>query len=242
MKRKYRRKYNRRSRKYRNRRTKYGRKSLKRTVRRVVNQMAETKKFLYGIEDFQLYHNLDSIPFIDPWQYILKGNDGKTRIGDRIRNRGISFKIWLSNKLDRPNVTYRVIIGTCPQAINGYTMDGAGISAYIWQQVDAGACGNTTVLKTNKEYGFRIIYDRLVPIQKGISGTASGANKETSRNLRIWIKPKRSGIIQYTDGGNARTRGRWLFFLLCAYDSKGTATTDNIASYAMTMEMFYKDF
>ena len=35
-----------------------------------------------------------------------QGTDEHERVGDEIIGQRINYKIWLSNKLDRPNVTY----------------------------------------------------------------------------------------------------------------------------------------
>lgn len=238
---KYRKKqYKRKPRRYR--RTKYGRKtSLKKTIRRTLNQMAETKKYLQQGENVQLYHNIDNYFMGDPWGTIVKGTDGKTRIGDRIRNRGVSVRLWLSNKADRPNVSYRVMLFTSVQAINATLINASNVSSWLWRQGDGGSLGNGLLLKVQKEYGFRVLYDRTFPVKNPSGGTAAGVNRETHIIKKIFIRPKKSGIIQYSDVGGG-TKGRWLWGMVCAYDSFGTLTTDNIASYAYSYELFYKDF
>lgn len=226
----------------RSRRTKYGRKTnLKKVIRRTINQMSETKTWLQQYENIQLFHNMDNYFISDPWSFIVKGTDGKTRIGDRIRNRGIAIKLWMSNKADRPNLTYRVMLFTSPQAINANLINVVNVSSYLWRQGDGGACGNGLILKVQKEYGFRVLYDRLFPVKNPSGGTSSGSDKECHIVKKLFIRPKRSGIIQYSDVGGG-SKGRWLFGFICAYDSKGTLTSDNVGSYAASIEMFYKDF
>lgn len=202
---------------------------------------------LVAVENTQLYHNIDNPFLLDPWQNVIKGTDGKQRIGDRITSRGIKYKLWLSNKLDRPNVSYRFVIGTIPQAINGTTINQANCINFIWKQADQGACQNVLILTPNKEYGVRIIYDKIMSNKLGFSqqnyrplpGVAGGCESHIVK--KFWLKPKRSAIVQYQDGQN-NTRGRWIFQFVTAYDSYGTLTTDNIASMAWTMHLYWKDF
>lgn len=193
-------------------------------------------------ENVQLYHNVDKPILLDPWSLIIKGTSGSNRIGDRITNRGIKYKFFLTNKWDRPNLSYRVTIGTIPQAVNGNLVTQANLINFLWRQTDFGTLGNTLVLTHNKEYGVRIIYDKTFSNKLGnVIAGASAQGKEHHLVKKYWLRPKRGGMIQYMDN-QTQTRGRWLFATVTPYDSWGTFTTDNVASMAYSCHMYFKDF
>lgn len=51
----------------------------------------------------------------NPLRGLDQGTDEHERVGDEIIGQRINYKIWLSNKLDRPNVTYRIVVYRCPK-------------------------------------------------------------------------------------------------------------------------------
>lgn len=247
MARRYRKKVYRKKTYRRNRRTRYSRtRKIRKIVNRVLNQKSETKNKLIATENAQLYHNVDYPFLIDPWQNISKGTGGSERIGDRITNRGIKYKLWLSNKFDRPNITYRFVIGTIPQSVNGTQITQSNCVQFVWKQADQGSLANSCILTADKEFGTRIIYDKMWTNKIGYSeqshrAVVGAGGCEHHIVKKFWLKPKRSAIVQYQDGQGG-SRGRLLFQFVVAYDSYGTLLSDNIASFAWSIHLYWKDF
>lgn len=234
----------RRPRRYR--RMKRGRRSLRKTIRRTVNQMAETKKFSIIQENVQLYHNTPLTAVLDPWSNVGKGTNGNNRVGDKLTSRGVSFVFTLHNKMDRPNVWYRILIGTSPQSYNGVVIDTSNLPGFIWRSHDVALGGafpsppgggqSKLLSHVDKERGFRTIFDKSYKC----TDVSGDVDRENFMKKKIWIKPKRSGVVQFSDTGLV-TRGRWLFAVVLCFDSWGTLLSDNIASYAITIDLYWKD-
>jgi hypothetical protein len=75
---------------------------------------AETKYYDIATENSQLYHNLGGngvniplslaslTPWLNPWLNIAEGTKRYDSIGDKISPRGMSLKLYLATKGDRP--------------------------------------------------------------------------------------------------------------------------------------------
>ena len=92
------------------------------TVKRITNntlmKRAETKYAVINRENVQLYHNVGETggavgPYLNPytdanffncWSLINTGTAAFNRIGNEIYPRGMSIRMWLANKSDRPNL------------------------------------------------------------------------------------------------------------------------------------------
>jgi hypothetical protein len=129
-----------------------GRRSFQSRVKRVLMKIAETKYFDRALENHQLYHNLGSnigglVPvnvtaisqFFNPWAFISKGTNRFDRVGDKITPRGMSLKLYLANKWDRPQTMVRLIVAILPKQVNG-VITTAQFDPF--QISNSGACGN----------------------------------------------------------------------------------------------------
>lgn len=238
----------------RTRRGKYSRRtgrSFQARVNKALMRKAETKYYDIAEENVQLYHNLGysavtpvvtatkSIPTLfNCWADITQGTGRSQRVGDKIYPRGLSLKIWLANKLDRPNVMYRVIVCRAPKAIAG------ALTAFDTQPFDTATLGSTSMklqLPLDQDRGFRALYDRVIRLESGTSGTAAGVNKECHKQIKIWIKRKKSRPIVYNNSASLDIVNNPLMFYVIPYDSYGTVFSDNIASCAYYARMYFKD-
>ena len=93
-------------------------------VKKVLLKVAETKHYRFAGENQQLYHNTGvsgysfSGPIVfNPWNSITKGTEAFNRVGDTIIPRGMSLRLWLANKYDRPNLMYRVTVCILPRTV-----------------------------------------------------------------------------------------------------------------------------
>ena len=90
-------------------------KSVRKIAKRTVMGSAETKTVGKQTENEQLFHNKSL--YISNLLATTQGDEdpngltsNAARIGDSIRLTNANIKFWLSNKDDRPNVMYRLIL------------------------------------------------------------------------------------------------------------------------------------
>lgn len=247
----YKRSYKSKYRKWKKRaRGKYGRKrrSLKSRVLKILNRKTETKYYDISTENRQLYHNLGGngatiplsvtslTPWFNPWLNIQEGSQRFNRIGDKIRPVGMSLKLYLATKSDRPNTMIRVIVAILPKVI-GTTVTTEQFDPF--QISNAGINGNNMLWPADKDAGVKFLYDRI--IRFGTSqypGNLSG--KEITKVVKLWIKRKRSREIVYNTVDSAIVNKPLAVYCI-PYEQYNTLTTDNIASCGGFMRMYYKD-
>jgi len=244
------------SRSRRSKKTRRGRFSLRKgrsfqsRVTQVLMKKSETKFYDIADENVQLYHNncTNSILFsqiagisilYNPWADIAKGYNRNERIGDRITPRGMSLKLWIANKQDRPNVMYRLLIVRMPKTIGGIATTNG--NTYPFQTANLGANGNHILLPLDQDKGMKALYDRTFNVQTGDSWATNGSTLKEAHTLKkLWIKRKKSGPIVYDGAGQFIVNNPILVYLI-PYDSYGTLTTDNIASCSFYCRLYYKD-
>lgn len=231
-------------------RTRGKRTSLRKTIKRVLYKNTETKYYDVSDENVQLYHNcgrsggapLGSIysdsTFFNPWSDIPAGTGRANRIGDKIRPMSMHIRIWFANKLDRPNVMYRIIICKCPKTVNNTVV--TSNNTYPFQLSQLGACGNTMLLPLDTDRGFRSYYDKTFNLQVGNSSITTPAGKECHKKISIRLSRKSQSLVVYDSATQNITNNPLLMYIL-PYDSFGSLVTDNIASCAYSMRMYYKD-
>ena len=237
----------------RNRRGKSARRgaSFKQRVRRVVMKQAETKYLTIGGENVQLYHDVgnssgpsttQSAFLFNPWSFINKGTDRMNRIGNKLTPRGMSIRLWLANKDDRPNLLYRVIFVVLARTV------GVTVPTYnnidLFKATDVGTNNSTIGADINTEYVKKVLYDRVWSNEKGTSTnfTNGGWTQRESHIFRkIWIKAKRARPIEYLDGNGNYHKNNMFACYVIPYDSWGTLQTDNVASMAFNVKLYWKD-
>lgn len=225
-------------------RRRFGRANFSSRVKRVLMKATETKYLDSGFENSQLYHNTGQAGFafvgpsiFNPWQNITNGNNRATRIGDKITPRGMKVKIWLANKLDRPNLLYRIVACICPRMYNGAVVTAGSIDPA--PAFTVGTTGNYMVLPFDKEKNIKVMFDKTYRVESGQSGTAAGVNKECHREVNLWFNKKGARAINFDNGG--RVLNNYFALYIIPYDSYGSLTTDNIASCSVFYRMYWKD-
>lgn len=236
------------------RRGKYGRArraNFQSRVKRVLLKKAETKMFDIGAENVQLYHNIganalgftNAIPnWFDPWSRIAKGTNRWNRIGDRVTPRGVSLRLWLANKRDRPNLYYRIVVCSLPKTTTGLT--GASITTAQFDPFEASQqfsdSQNVLTLFTDKDRGVRTLYDKTILVQQNAAFAEAGHTREIHKFVKLWIRRKGGRDIVF-DSDYSFTNSNPLAVFVIPYDSYGTLTSDNVASCAGVMRLYYKD-
>lgn len=221
-------------------------------VQRVLRKRIELKYFDVGSENVQLYHNVGVVGglvsppqalIFNPWVNIGTGAGRSNRIGDKISPSGMALRIWVANKLDRPNVMYRIIAGIFPKYYAGTAFNGSNLTLY--PAPNAGADGNNMSTMVDSEKGIKVLYDRIHNVNAGYSGNANtaplaGAGKEAHKMIKIYIKRSKSRQLVY-DVNGALVNNIFAMYVI-PYDSAGTLQTDNIASVSCWYRMYFRDY
>lgn len=227
-------------------------------MNQILNRRTETKYFDIGVENQQLYHNTGfgvGVPpfpiasinaFFNPWALIQLGTARENRVGDKITPRGMKLNLWLAPKDDRPNIMMRIIVCSLPKVFNAAVV---GTQFNPFQLPNSGIMGNTMLYPLDKDKGVKAFYDRVITLNVGFSASSAGTSVAPSaNNIRrephvyksLWIKRKRARDIVF-DTTSSTIVNKPLAVYVIPYDSFGTLTTDNIASVAGFMRMYYKD-
>lgn len=204
----------------------------------------EQKMTNFSNQNVQLYHDA-SISALGGVRLVLnnmlattQGVTQYNRVGDAIYSQKINVKLWLSNKLDRPNVMYRIIVlaGELADMPDGNGVTGVPLSDPFY---NSGAI-NTMTGYLNRDK-FKVIRDQYVqPFGGDYSLEASSTQREHSRLVEFSI-PINKMIRYKTDNGTVPEGANCYGLCVIAYDSYGSLLTDNIASFAYSVQHVYKD-
>lgn len=227
--------------------------SFKRRVQNVLMKKAETKKYQFADEDVQLQHNIgynsslapiitlsSMVNFYNIWADIPKGVNRWNRIGDKITPRGMSLKIYLASKVDRPNTKYRVIIARAPKTVGGVATTYNSITD-PFDQTQLGSTGNKLLLPLDNDRGIKALYDRIHTMS-GTQRTDGGTyEKELTKTIKLWIRNKKARDIQY-DSTNAEviTNNPILLWII-PYEQYSTSQQDKVGSCSYYGTLYYKD-
>lgn len=203
------------------------RSNLARTVRAIALKNCEAKRNFIQTEGVALYHNTNQLN-----TNLLATNLGTQqhqRIGDEVVGQYLTLKFWLSNKPDRPNVMYRIIV---------YSSSLSDAQLYFANGASANRMIST--IDTDK---VKILKHRLIRPPAGDYSLESGAtNKERSTMVSMCIRLKNRKIKYNSDAGSTpKWQGNYIHFVVIPYDAYGSLTTDNIASYSWQSCFTFKD-
>lgn len=208
-----------------------------RMVRGAVLRNTETKFAVTSHENRQLYHNIGEgasggFTWLNNLLVTSVGTTQTSRIGDAVYGRYLKMKLWISNKLDRPNVMYRIAILSVPP--DQLTSNPSGLFR--------GEHGNKMIDSFNTDR-YKVIWHKLIQPKAGDYSLETGAtNKERSLYVPITIPLKNREIRYSTDSGTVPAVQRnCLSLCLIAYDAFATLTTDNIASFSVLSKFYFKD-
>lgn len=243
------------TRRYRKRRSKGSslskgqRKEMQKIAQKTIDRIVEDKSYVHTEENQQLYHNK---PFYvdnflgDIGQGVQTGDQNDTggsgiravRIGDEIMLKNFSIKLWLSNKLDRPNVLYRV-------ALYWYetTQSPDDELIYSTQSTKALDRYNLKSIKLIRTFTLQSTDNYAQPYYLpvtigGESVAVTGKEKSYLKTMnKRWNRGKK---ITYDDNGLV-PKGWNIGMSVVAYDAYGTEETDNIASFAYNSLITFQD-
>lgn len=169
---------------------------------------------------------------------IVAGPNVSQRIGTEINPRGMSIRMYLENDATRPNVHYRVILGTAPKQL----LDGSS-STYNNLQIMEGNGGNL-IRHVNTDPGYKIFYDRVFSKEPGVSTTFDVGNKRCHLFKKIWVRSKKGAKILYNtaeQGVVSKIQNKPIFMCVIPYDSQNTAQSDFIGYLSYQCKLYWKD-
>lgn len=211
--------------------------SLVKLIKKVSLRQVETKDTHIISENQQLYHNTPyAVANLLYTEQGINDNESGTvqvtkRIGDEICASGISIKLWFANKLDRPDVIYKMIVFKYKSnnAINNNLdpYESQGTSNFLIRDL------NVEKFKIVRVINFRISTSAQRITTQDVFNGAEG-----HKAMKVWIPLKQK--IKY-ESGTSTPFGWDYAFSVVAYDSYGTLTTDNIASFAVNRKLYFKD-
>jgi len=237
--------------------TRKGRKTFKARVTQVLMKKVETKMYHFAEENIQLQHNIGRnvgtvlIPvtgsftnMFNIWADIPKGTGSAQRIGDRVTPRGMSLKIYLANKDDRPNTKIRVIIARVPKAINATATTVGNVNPFE-TTLQLGNNGNKMLMNADSDRGIKFLYDKIHTLgdnQPGAYTNVSGwVRKERTKVIRLWIKSKKSRDIIFDSTNSSQIVNNPILMWAIPYEQYSTLQTDEVASIAYEGKLYYKD-
>ncbi len=204
-------------------------KSVRKIAKKTVMGSSETKTVGKQTENVQLFHNkaLYISNLLATTQGVTDPNDltgNAARIGDSIRLTNANIKFWLSNKDDRPNVMYRLIMFWYDSSLT--LTDALCFFTQTNKMLDRPNDENISVI--DQKYIF------------SQNNYAVDANNHERSQLGSLKKSWKGRKIQYDEGGSTPKK-RTLGVCLVCYDAYGTLQTDNIASCAYNYNVNFKD-
>jgi len=226
-------------------------KSFVARVKKVIMKTSETKYYDDALDNVPLNHNVGfyqglvpyvgSVPwFFNIWRNISPGPLRDQRIGDKISPVGISMKLWIANKFDRPNVLHRIIIAVLPKEYNG------AVTTTNFNPFQNMATGNRLLLPADTDKGVKFLYDKVVRLTSnqaiggGYPEFNAAVNKEGARYFKLWIKSKKGATITYNQALQ-QIINRPLALYVIPYEQNNTAETSTVASVSGMARLYYKD-
>ncbi len=204
-------------------------KTVKKIAREVGMTIPERKTFGFQEENVQLNHNKTS--YLGQWLKCKQGVQDPNnlaqqlvRIGDEYYLRNINIRFWLSNKLDRPNVMYKLYLFWYDSG-----MSLSDVYCYFTQT-------NKMLDRINNE-NISIIDSKTI-----FSGASyeNGTEKHEHSYLCTLKGSWKNKKITYDEGGSVPKK-RDIGTMVVCYDAFGTLQSDNIASYAYNGNVTIQD-
>lgn len=212
------------------------RRAMYKMIKSVALKNTETKVTFTSVENQNLFHNGGTTNNFANRINLLattQGTADTNRIGDEVFGSHLTIKLWLSNKLDRPNVMYRIFVYSAP-------VDKSAVADFTNLLKGGNANKMLGIVNTGV---YRLMYHKLINPKAGDYSLESGAaNKERSHYVPIKLNLRNRRIkYQATASQLPKEQRNHLILGIVAYDAYGTLTSDNIASYAIQTAFYFKD-
>lgn len=209
-------------------------KAVKKIAKATAMTLPEKKVFGYNKENGQLFHNkpLYIASLLECKQGVEDPNDQAdvlVRIGDEMYLRNVNVRFWLSNKNDRPNVMYKLVLfwydseATLSDTLVYFTQTNKMLDRYNNEQISI------------------IDQQTIFSGPSYTTGVASDPGSAKEHSYLCTLKGRWKGKkIKYDEGGTV-PKTRNIGIVVACYDAFGTLQTDNIASVAYNAVVTIQD-
>jgi hypothetical protein len=155
---------------------------------------------------------------------VVAGSAFSQRVGLAIHLKRFVARLVLNNKVDRPNVSYRVVLVAAPSTTSSDT--------YTEQFVGGWFSG------VHQPANSVVLSDTVFPLNQGSTMTQN-VTPDKERSFNHVVDVPIDHAVYYNTDGLCQTR---LTCYVISYDAYGTLVTDNIASIAQaTWRIDYLD-
>lgn len=213
---------------------------MSRIVRTQISKASEKKHYITNSANNQLYHNTGAdgniVPHLTNLLSTFQGLTQTTRVGDKIFSERLDFKVWVSNKLDRPNVTYRIVV------LKGDQYDclaTSSISALFFPiNIGDPQYNITGHLNTDK---FSILVDKIINPFGGDYSVESGATLREHSRMITFSVPTNKSILYRSDNGQIPEGKNVYQCIVMAFDAHGTLASNDLATVNVNCIHHYRD-
>ena len=200
---------------------------MKEIALKTIRGKQEKKTFGTQAENLQLYHNKGFYH-----ENILACQQGTAnpevgaptlvRDGNEIYLRNVNMRLWLSNKLDRPNVMYKCYMFWYQ----------AGVT--LTDAIVFGTQTNKMLDRLNHEQVTLIDSKTIFSKEMYLNGTEKFEHSYLCTLNGNW----KGGKIVYDDNA-IQPKNKQIGVVIVCYDAYGTLQTDNIASHAYNVQVTF---
>lgn len=209
-------------------------KTISRVAKTVALQQQETKSIMESSALIPVYHN-NSYNIASNMIDIPQNVSDQGRTGDHVVLRGLKVYLQFESMYDRPNTTFRVVVGKARETIANLTnLPRRTITGvHVLDPVDT---ERVAKVYANKRYRFG---DKDTMIDVGGEGTST-LNRPTTHFRTFWV-PLNNQHYQFINGADKIGRNWNLPCWIAAYDHSSTLSLDHIGNVKVSWELFYKD-
>lgn len=200
-------------------------------IRKIVLKTSETKYKTLSCPKQELYHNLlhnfgTNLVSVFP----VQGDSDSDRNGDEIYATGIMIRMMFGQKLDRPNVTFKVWV----VAYNDNSLDPTTYGNFLHN-----ITGNV-LLDAVQSKRYKVLKSMTLK-SRGLTTEVGEASKEFVRTAKFWIPIKKKIKFIKDDSISSSNYYPHMNIIVSPYDSYGTLLTDNIGFAQASATLYYKD-
>ena len=164
------------------------------------------------------------------------------RIGDQVIARGLKFKVYIENQLDRPNVMYRMFLFKYNTLL--YAGGASMQDNEFWEGLTGGGQITNRMLGKVRTRNIKILRSKLVkPTYQAnysiLSGPSTGPYVKT--DFHEWYIPLKNKKIQYRDGDSVFPTRDGYGFAIVAFDAQNTGLGTHISNCMWQSTFYYKD-
>lgn len=209
-------------------------KTISRVAKTVALQQQETKSITKTSALIPVYHN-NSYSIATNMIEIPQNVSDQGRTGDHVVLRGVKVYLQFESMYDRPNTTFRVVIGKARETVANLTQlpRRTITGVHVIDPVDT---ERVSKVYANKRYRFG---DKDTMIDVGGEGTST-LNRPTTHFRTFWIGLNNQHY-QFINAATKIGRNWNLPCWIAAYDHSTTLSLDHIGNVKVSWELFYKD-